>query len=467
MAKIPAGIIVLWPGNNGAWPSGWAREASLDGRFPRGRTSGTAVNDGSADHNHNAAAHTHPGGAHTHTVTTNSRRYPNSNQNFTNNMVYGTWNSAPNNRRHFGPNNHTHNATSTSVTPGASGNTTPSWEDTTTDPLNYEMIAIVSDGEPAGFPDDCVVFYNSGSTPTDWTNHTASAGRFIKPPSSSSGNGGTTNNVGHGHAGTAHTHNAASGNHDHAGGNMEGSNNEGISTSSSTPQNIAWIYQVANTTNHTHSWDITSGTTGAANSASSPSSATETYVPPYHILLGIQNTSGEDNWLEEAIVLWMGNTSARPDDWTLCNGDDNTSGNATPNLDGKYVQMWASGGGSVGATGGSDGHDHSNPSAHAHPAASHTHPLGPATWTPTGAGTGDTGRTNSRTYIAGDQWGTRCSWHHHGGSNSSGPTPGNYGSTAQDVVATSNTEPLYRTVGYLSAPAEPSSGNIGMFGAAF
>jgi hypothetical protein len=474
MAKIPAGIIVLWPGAHSAIAGmdGWSRETSLDGRFPKGRISGTAANAGATSHNHNASAHTHPAtAAHTHSVTTGLRlnnQHPNA-------AEYGT--RGGNWRNDFGPTSHTHTDTSGSATPsGASGSTTPTWENTTTDPLNYEMIAIVSDGEPAGFPDDCVVYYNasnksSPSAPDDWVHHTASAGRFIKAPSSSTGNGGTTNNAGHLHAGTTHPHNAVSGNHDHAGGTMTGTRN-GF-TSTATPNNHwpspYWVWTMIWPEPHDHDWDINAGGTGSASSTASPNTASETDVPPYHVLLGIQNTSGADNWLEEAIVMWMGNTSASPDDWTLCDGGNNKSGNATPNLDGKYVQMWVSGGGNINATGGDAGHGHSNPSGHTHPANAHTHSF-------PGGVTGETGHSNTdkshywpnpqfqppSTYDAS----ARSSWHWHTANNSASVS-GTYGSTTQDVGTTSNTEPEYRTVGYLSAPPEPSSGNVAMFGAAF
>jgi hypothetical protein len=459
MADIPEGIIVLWPGNNNAWPSGWSRETSLDDRYARGRTSGTAANAGASNHNHNSSAHTHPGGAHTHSTTTGARRYPAPiNTNYSNNLVYGTWAAPPMNRRDFGPNNHTHNTNSGSATPGASGNTTATWGDSNTTPLSYEMIAIKSDGTPSGFPDDCVVYYNSGSAPTDWVNHTASAGRFIKAPTGG-GNGTGTGGGVHGHSGDAHSHNAASGNHDHAGGTFAGSNNEGLNSSSSSNQNSAWVYQAANNDQHNHTWDLTAGISGAANSGTSPNSGSETYEPPFTILLGIQNTSGADNWLEEAIVMWMGDASSPPDDWTLCNGGNNDSGNATPNLNEKYVKMWASGGSSVLATGGNAGHGHGSANNHQHPMASHTH-------TVDGSATGTTPRQNNRSYVAFNAH-NRSSAHYHEANASVGPSPSNYSNTAQDVGTTSNTEPPYRTAAYLSAPAEPTSGNVGMFGANF
>jgi len=458
MAEIPSGVIVLWPGNNGAWPSGWSRETSLDGRFPRGRTSGTAANSGGAAHNHTSASHSHPGTSHTHSAAFGYRIHLRDGVAISTPSNYGVKTTGNLYRRDYGPNSHDHSPlTSGGATPGSTGSTTATWNNTTTDPLNYEMIAIVSDGTPEGFPDDCVVFYNAGSAPTDWTNHTASAGRFIKAPASS-GNGGATNSAGHAHSGVAHTHPAASGTHDHAGGTAAGNNTDRFNNADHTPNNV-WAnssYQVQNSYPHNHTWDIDAGNTPAAGSHTSANTATETYVPPYHILLGIQNTSGADNWLEEAIVMWMGNTSARPDDWTICNGDDNDSGNATPNLDGKYIQMWASGGSSVGSTGGSAGHDHTNPGGHTH-TQNHTH-AGPTT-----------GATPAPFY-AYRQWYAAsglASYHMHD-TFTSGNSSGGYGSTAQDVASAANTEPLYRTVGYLSSPGEPvSGGNVSMFGANF
>ena len=167
-------------------------------------------------------------------------------------------------------------------------------------------------------------------------------------------------------------------------------------------------------------------------------------------MLGIQNTSGADNWLEDAIVMWDGAAGSPPDDWVLCDGN-----NSTPNLNGKFIMFAASGGGNVGTTtSGNSGHDHTNPATHTHP-QSHSHAL-PAM--PNSPGGGTTGTNNTR-----PNHGTV-----HGHLAGTGPTNNTaYGGAAQPSDNNSNTEPEYRTICFLSAPEEPAGGNVALWGSNF
>jgi len=456
MAEIPSGIICYWPGAHSAIAgmSGWSRETALDGKYGKGRASGNAGNGGNTTHNHDSSAHLHGGASHSHSV--------NSGSNTTN---YHSWGYHPNNHRAFGATIHTHSGTTTNVAGSSSANTTPTWDSPTTDPVYYEMIALVSDGTPSGFPDDSVVYYNSASAPTDWTNFAGSRSKFIKSPSSSTGDGGADAGGGHTHSGSSHTHPGGA-THDHAGGNFSGTVQNYAATG--TGCDCGGVYAIPNNVNHIHNWDTDAGAGGSAGGTTSPASASTTYQPPYHTLLGIQNTSGADNWLEEAIVLWLGAAGSPPDDWTLCNGGNNDSGNATPSLDGKYILCAVSGGSDNGNTGGAAGHDHSNPGTHTHTQShSHTAPSTGATTAPGGitGGTNSASRANYATHHA-----------HFGSSTNSNnvnalfavtPSTSAYSAATQAINSQANTEPAYRTVAYLSAPEEPSAGGFGIIGANF
>lgn len=441
MAEIPSGIIVLWPGSHATANalSGWSRATAFDDRFVKGRTSGNAANGGSATHNHSTSAHTHPGASHLHTgESTGTSR--------TGSYNLHAWNWGGANRGDTDAHIHTHTLTSSSDSYGTSGNTTSNWSTVTHDPQNYGMIAIVSDGTPEGFPDDSVVLYNSSSAPTDWTNHAGSRDLLLRMPATGDAGGGSSGSANHAHNASAHTHNAAAGNHDHSGGTVNGTYKSNTSTASGCE--CGWTSYV---TGHSHTWDLSPAASGSANSATSASTANATYIPPYHVLLGIQNTSGADNWLEDAIVMWDGAAGSPPDDWVLCDGN-----NSTPNLNGKFIMFAASGGGNVGTTtSGNSGHDHTNPATHTHP-QSHSHALPQTGQSP---GVGSTGTTNNR-----PNYGTT---HYH--LAGTGPTNNTaYGGTAQDVSNNTDTEPEFRTVVFLKAPEEPTAGgNIGMFGANF
>ena len=432
MASVPENIIVLWPGANGSIPSGWARVTSYDGRFFKARVSGAAGNAGATSHGHSAPAHTHAMPSHNHSGQSGQEDGPSG-------KASGSGSASA------GAQDHTHTATTTSVTGGTSGSTTPTFADTTIEPPYSEMIAIKSDGSPTGFPDDSVVYYNNASAPTGWTDHADSRERFIKAPASC-GNGGTEGGGGsHTHAGASHTH-SAPGTHDHAGITIC----EATTNSSSSSCYCCGLQPVPD---HEHTWDANAGAAGSAGAATSANTAAQTYVPPYYVLLGIQNTSGADNWLEEAIVMFEGAVGDVPSDWTICNGGNNASGNATPSLDGKYILM-ASDGGSVGGTCGTAGHDHCNPSGHTHP-QSHSHSATAL------SNTGFTGAPHAPSFSG-------YKGYHGHPSFTTGTNSTTYSGTAQSVNATSNTEPIHRTILYLSAPPEPSAaGSAAMFGANF
>jgi hypothetical protein len=440
MGSIPSGITILWPGTHASIPtgSGWTRVTSMDNIYGKTTTGSPAPNGtaGSATHTHTTTSHTHNVASHTHSYTTPV---------WTGNLWIGNGNF-----QSYGPmtgKNHTHGpVTSGSAGAEASGGDSPTWNTPTTDPAYYTMIYIQSDGTPTGFPDDCVVYYNNASAPTDWVQHGASVGRFIKGPTTGANGGGGAAAAAHVHSPSgSHTH-TASGNHTHGGGDTGAANQSGgVATGG------MWTAAYAS---HTHSWTVDAGAPGAATATTGGNAGGTTYEPPYFKLLGIQNTSGADNWLEEGIVMWLGSIANIPDDWTLCDGGNNDSGNATPVLNGTHILMAASGGGDVTNTGGTAGHTHSNPSTHTHPSNAHSHS------TPiTGGNIGNYYGSSNYTF---NSSGADYAGGHPAG-NTGTATPA-YGTGIQTINADANTEPAYRRIAYLSAPEEPSSGNAVMFG---
>ena len=445
MATVPENIIVLWPGDNSAIPSGWSRVTNYDGRFFKARVSGSAANAGATTHTHTAPSHTHAIPAHTHSGTSGAA-----------DGAHKLWNgggalAAPDH-------NHTHAYTSGSCAGGTSAATTPTWNTPTIEPPYAQMMAIKSDGTPTGFPDDSVVYYNNATAPTGWTDHAASREKFIQAPAGGANgicNGSVSAAGGgsHTHSGTGHTHAAPSA-HDHSDVTVTGSTAYSSSASCYCDSN-------RKISNHCHTMGFNTAAAGTLGSTSSANTGATTYVPPFYKLLGIQNTSGADNWLEEAIVMFEGAVGDVPDDWTICNGDNNASGNATPSLDGKYILM-SGDGEAVGGTGGALCHDHTDPAGHTHSQA-HTHgiPNQPSgtmlSWSGDGGG-------QHRNHL------THCNrgYHYHGPSGATtGSTTTASCAVAQTVNTTANTEPIHRTILYLSAPEEPSSGSVAMFGANF
>ena len=466
MPEIPAGIIVLWPGNDDAWPSGWSRVTSLDGKFAKGTTGSPAPTGtgGSSTHTHPSPAHDHTTGSHSHTACFSAGPghpyYPGLQIPATAcaATVYGVQES------------HTHSGNSNSVSGGTSGSAAGSFASQTNKPLHYTMIAIQSDGNPEGFPNNSVVYYN-GSVPSDWGHHSGSASRFIMG-AATDGNGGSQVSGGsHTHPGSGHTHPAASAHTHPAPTDLAGTVYGTPGTRNSCCTGHTAFSSSANS-NHHHPWKACTSAVGSATSASSPASGGHDYLPPFTYLRAIQNTSGADNWLEEAIVLWVGSIANIPDDWTLCDGGNNDSGNATPSLNGKFIMTTNSGGSSLNSSAGTAGHDHTDPGTHVHP-QTHTHLTSYPGWSASGSWPQNRRRTEnsapggSYPQFNGHTGHPMIAWQHwHDGVTTTASNT-EYGAGAHTVDAVSNNEPEYVVVAYLSAPAEPSAGGFGLYGANF
>jgi hypothetical protein len=165
----------------------------------------------------------------------------------------------------------------------------------------------------------------------------------------------------------------------------------------------------------------------------------------------VQNTDGDGSWPEGIVCMWLGTLANIPtdDDWLLCDGN-----NSTRDLRGKQIKNSASSG-SVGAQAGNAGHDHTDPGTHTHP-ATHSHSAVSST-------TNDSNQ-NTPTNNSGGGGGSRPNHYHNATISNTG---GSLGATAKTVDALADTQPLFRTVAYISSPEGPSSGNMIMFGVNF
>jgi hypothetical protein len=425
MASIPSGVGVWWPLDNSAIPENWTRNTDFDTRYPKGTAAGVDpdVTGGSATHQHTSPGHLHSTSAHSHSGNSANANQP-----------YYHW---PGSSRQVG---HYHSFTTGTSSAADASSDSSSWATADQQPPFFQCIYIESDGEGDGFPDDCLAYFNSTTPPTDWTQHTSSVDKFIVGAAGSSGNGGGSGNGIHQHTDSSHTHTYS--NHTHPSGSLSP---YGVSTGA-RKANTPGTMLAKNYSQHTFSVSTSSG--GQASGGTSSAATVNTTHEPEHVIMqSIQNTSGDGSWPEGIIAMWLGTLSNIPTDdgWLLCDGS-----NSTRDLRGKQIKNSASGG-VVGGTGGTAGHDHTDPGGHTH-TATHSH---------SGISSTNSGGNGSLTGTV--NWtpnGGHLLSHNHNATITN--TGGSLASVAKTVDALANTEPLFRTVAFISSPEGPSSGNNSM-----
>jgi len=432
MPTIGSGIIIGWPSSVGSIPGNWSRVTDMDSRFPVGTANGVNPNvtGGANTHLHASAGHTHSMG---HSHTGNTTAPPNSE------LSYNA-----NSRQVLSP-NHGHAFTTGNTSTSSGSTSSGDWSTSSNTPAYYEVIWVQSNGNPSGFPNGCIVFYNDSSAPSGWTHHVASKAKFITGAGSGAGGGGTGGGGSHTHTSGAHTHSASA--HSHNASNTS-SNSLAYYSSGGYNGTVGGAQMVA----HGHSLSATSsGGSVTSSGASAATSGATTYEPTYHTLMAINNTSGSDKSEDLAIVPFLGALGSIPDDFILCDGSD-----GTPDLRNKFIKA-ANSGGDVGTTGGSQGHQngtagHTHTSSHSHSSIA----TGAASVSTTpimrynGAAYGGYALEASHTHAAS---GTTSS---SGGLSSSNPALDN----------NADTRPAFRTVAWLQYQ-EPSSGNAMFFAGNF
>lgn len=351
---IPAGVIAIWPGTNASIPSGWERETSLDGRYPKGTADATDPGDtgGAATHTHSATAnHSHTMASHTHVLTAGNSY----------NGTEGTSEDSDSTIR--AP--HSHTGSTTSTTGGGLSSVATTYAAVSNDPPYYEVIFIKSTGTQDGLPDDAIALSRDtsfdsnngnwvGMYQCDGNNGTPDmTGRYFKGAATSGNGGGTGGSTTNTHTLT-HTHTVAA--HYHSGLLNASTAGRGDSDNDS---NDNPHYQ------HTHSVTTNSVTDTLADSPSVVT--TETVEPAYTELLPIQNLSGSNLLPVGTICLWLGTLANIPAGWKLCDGTESTI-----DMRGKY-QKTATSAATVGNNGGSNTHSHAS-QTHTHTvSASHSH----------------------------------------------------------------------------------------------
>lgn len=407
---IPTNVIFMWPGTNASIPTGWTRETTLDDRFTKGTAGGVNpdVTGGAATHTHTSPGHTHTIAAHTHAGTSG------------NGLVDALQGAGPAYVRE----NHTHTFTSGSISASADS-TIANFNSQNNEPAFFRAIFIKSNGSPLGVPNTGVAFKNSSALPTDWIQHVGSKTRFMLG-AAAAGDGGTTGGGGsHTHT-ASHTHSVAA----HLHGTV-------ISAATSTPTvgifNAGGFHGIGS---HSHSTSFSNdgGTTGTT----APTTAGTSYEPSFYTLLAIQNNKGSVDWPGNLIGMWLGTLANIPSGWKICDGT-----NGTPDLRNRFIKC-ADVVGDLGVTGGSDGHDHTDPASHTH-TTSHTH-------TPTLA---DSGGASVETTTATAEQLARSD-HTHGGTTDATDT--GTGGTVQTVDSTADSQPAFRTVAYIEGPSLGISG---------
>ena len=368
------------------------------------------VTGGAANHAHISPSHSHTLASHSHLGTTGS-----GGSSSNGNSQTGTQPADP----------HDHSYTSGSIGGTGPDAGTPTWNNTASDPLFFEVIFIQSDGTPVGIPDGAVCLFNSGTPPTGWIQHVGSKARFLKGAAAAGNGGGTGGGGAHVHTGISHGHTGTIGNHQHGtADSSETRNYRSVKPNSSGTTG-------APTNHHLHSTSYDDSGSIGVDSVASGDTGSTTYEPSFHTLLAVENDTGEDETPVNIIASYLGTLTSIPDNWFLCDGN-----NGTPDLRNKFIKC-ANVVSYVGTTGGSDGHDHGDPAGHSH-GAGHTHAATHATHTAVitrGTGFGD----------------SLIEDHSHPGS-----TTYSAGSTTSDVSTidtNSDTQPSFRTVAYVQFQA--------------
>lgn len=435
--SVPENVIVIWPGNHSAIPGGWTRETSLDSKMTKGvanASTNAGTSAGGASHTHNSASHTHPQPSHTHNGTaSNITGSPEDSAGSINYAQRGcVW-------------PHGHSFTTAAAAGPTSGGTDQAWGSSAIEPPYYEVIYIKSDGSGDGFPDDCIVYWDSATDPTDWTQHAASVDKYFRGAGTGGNGGGTGGNASHTHSYINHTHNI--GNHTHA-----ATNSGGPDTAFDHGNGSRYMPSAS----HTHPVNATnsSGGGGSNNAGSNATSGSENNVPPRTVMNAIQNDSGASVWLENAYCLWVGNIADIPDSFTIADGN-----NSTRNLLGKFILNDAANNSGHGGTNTSTTHGHTS-AGHTH-TANHSHsgsnfdnvsPNAVHNWN----------QVMQRNYVKN---------HGHSGiSIGSTVSTGNNGLSSTSPTLTDNTsaEPSHVAVAYIMSGEEPKGlGSPALFGANF
>lgn len=344
---VPVALVIAWPGQNNAIPSGWVRVTDLDGFYPRGATgTGTpTLTGGAATHTHATPPHQHTFPSHTHSLPSRSE---------TSGTSTTTTQSSAGRSLVSQPHSHVFPQTLGASGTSLSGSTAAGSNAVSNQPASREVIWIRSDGSATQYPIGALAF--SAQTVSGWTADGLSSGRYLKG-AVAAGNGGAQ--VGahtHTHSVLSHTH--TGGQHDHPAfttGIGSETSSEGLPGAG--PASPEWLGQ------HTHTANPISTGAGTLPAATGGTTGSSSIEPVNRRLRVLRNTGGG---LQTRIIgLYTGAISGLPAGLTYCNGSG-----GTPDMRGWFARDIGTA--SVNTTGGAATHNHSVPT-HVHAATSHDH----------------------------------------------------------------------------------------------
>lgn len=411
--RIPQNVIFIWTGTHAAIPSGWARETTLDDRYPKATAVSVNPNvtGGALTHTHTSPTHAHDVSAHTHTYTLTA-------------AAGGAGSTTTNQISNEVINNpHTHTGTSGAASAGTTGATAVTYGAMSNEPPYTTVIFIKSSGAQNIPASGGVVLTDQTTIPSGWQISDGTNGsldlrnKYIKGATTGA-NAGTTggsytnsHDITHNHTANTHTHGAANSLDAQDGDRHDGQ----------VGANTVWQ-------DHVHSVSL-SAATQALNQNADTLVTVETVEPAYKKLMALYNAAGISKPLVLGMIgMWIGTLGTTPSGWKLCDGN-----NGTPDMRDKFLKI-STNTGDINVTGGSNTHPHAA-QAHGHTGnGSHDHTV------PTQSHTSQTATVGSGTSPA-DPASTHA-------SSTSAATTANY-DNANTTGDSSDNQPPFLTVAYI------------------
>jgi len=339
--SIPASVIFCWNGTHAGIPAGWARETTLDAKYPKGTALGVNPNvtGGTATHTHTSPAHEHLLNNHTHTYS----------------LANATGNTQVLRDAGAGSGGiyqaHTHTGTTGNPSGGGLSSVTSSYDTFANDPPYHEVIFIKPSAPVNGLVDDGICFVDTSSTLgftfCNGENSTPDLRNKYLKGAGTGENAGTTGGTYTNVHDIVHTHSVAS--HTHAN-----------STSGASPANNALSGGTNNMSiAHTHTVYAAAATASLAGESISQTT-TEIVEPAYMKLIPVQNKTGALLEVVGMIGMWLGTLADIPSGWS-----------ELPFMRGKHLKC-ANTTSEAYTSGGSNTHVHAAQN-HTHVGSAHTH----------------------------------------------------------------------------------------------
>lgn len=344
--KIPDGVTIPCIVDHSEIEPGWNRVTDLDAKYIRAiPNSSTDPGDtgGAVSHSHSTPGHTHSL-THSHSSATSGSAAATTSTN-----VGGD--EPPVSVVHDSPHTHSFTLSNQTLT---SGSASPGTNSVANDPANLEVIWLESDGTPSNLPAGALGFFAGAVLPVEATLYEDAKNRFLKgaPTEGDAGDVGAGTLASHTHNIDDHTHTGQSHNHPSTTSGGSSSRTEG-GDANTRPRG-----------GHTHpvtSNSVATGSTG--NPTATPVSGAQSVEPPFKKLAIVSASE----LFEGYIAIWRRALSLIPEDWVLCNGENDT----IDMCDGSFVKG-ADALGEVGDTGGTSTHTHTG-ATHTHTIGSHSH----------------------------------------------------------------------------------------------